>query len=264
VDGRSPTAIFIRHKSVDWLASTDRLIVGGEPPGLGAASGPVAPIPVIPLATFIDYLDRHSGAFIALLTAVLVVVTAYYAIQTYRTVSEMKRARRESIRPKLALNFHRLGPTAMSVVIHNAGPGIAYDVNIKLRFEPLDEATGVHEQPWRHNVLGSGQRHDFLPPGGLNDNLNTLPATYARIRLLGTMKDSEGREYAVDETFADLAAWRQMLGDAHQRYVIPDPDRRLADEFGKRFETLTQDLGRRLDNIAVVLRGQKDPDDYGE
>jgi hypothetical protein len=35
-------------------------------------------------ATVIDYLDRHAGALTALLTAVLIIVTVYYALQNRR------------------------------------------------------------------------------------------------------------------------------------------------------------------------------------
>jgi len=72
-------------------------------------------------------LDRWSGTGVRRLdhglTAVLVFVTIYYAIQNRRMAQEMRRAREALIRPKLALDFHRLGPTAMTLGVKNIGPG---------------------------------------------------------------------------------------------------------------------------------------------
>jgi hypothetical protein len=41
---------------------------------------------VCTLATAVNYLDEHSGAFTAFLTAVLIAVTIYYAVQNARMV----------------------------------------------------------------------------------------------------------------------------------------------------------------------------------
>jgi hypothetical protein len=48
---------------------------------------------VPPLASIITSLDKHQGASTAVLTAVLVAVTVYYALQNKRMVGEMQRAR---------------------------------------------------------------------------------------------------------------------------------------------------------------------------
>jgi len=64
-------------------------------------------------------------------------VTIYYAIQNRRMAQEMRRAREALIRPKLALDFHRLGPTAMTLGVKNIGPGPAFAIDIKMVYEPI-------------------------------------------------------------------------------------------------------------------------------
>lgn len=186
-------------------------------------------------ATVIDYLDKHAGALTATLTLVLIVVTVYYAIQTARTVAEMRRTREAAILPKLALEFHRLGPTAMTVAVVNVGPGAGVDIDLEVIYEKKD-GTNSEKRRWRQNVLASGEQRDFLPPGDLNDNLNTLTATYREVRLEGTMRDAAGNEHAIDEVFSDLPEWRKVLGGAHQRWLAADPERRWAEAFAKAFK----------------------------
>jgi hypothetical protein len=200
----------------------------------------------------VDYLDRHFGAASVLLTIVLIGVTAYYATQNRRMVKEMAKTRDLSVMPKLALEFHRLGPTAMDVAIRNVGPGTAIGVDVRLIFEPVGGGP-VGERRWRHNILVPGEQRDFLPPGGLTDNVNTLPAAFQRIRLVGSMQDAVGTRHVVDEVLDDLPEWREVLRGAHQRWVAADPERRLAEEFAKKFERALSGLGQAVEGIRRAM-----------
>jgi len=212
------------------------------------------------LATIIDYLDEHSGAFAAVLTAVLIAVTTYYAIQNRRMVGEMRKARNAAILPKLALEFHPLGSTAMTVVIKNVGPGAALDLDVRVVYDPVGEGHQPQEARWRRNILASGEQYDFLPPGGVNDNVNQLPATYKAVRLVGTMKDAAGATHDVDEAFDDLAEWRKVLGEAHQRFTYPDAEKRLAEELSKKFARPLKDVRTGLQDVARAVYRLAPPD----
>lgn len=61
---------------------------------------------VIPLATVVGWLDKHQGVASAVLTAVLVVVTIYYAFQNRRMVLEMQRARKLTVEQR-KIDEHR-------------------------------------------------------------------------------------------------------------------------------------------------------------
>jgi hypothetical protein len=207
----------------------------------------------VPAADIVDYLDQHQGAAAVILTAVLVLVTIYYAIQNGRMVVEMRRTRGLVILPKLALDFHRLGPTTVTLAIKNVGPGAALGVDVKVVWEPL--ATGERtENRWRRNVLAPGEQADFMPPGtGLSGNIDSLPAKYRRVRLVGTMVDAAGVSHGVSEVFDELPEWREVLGDAHQRFVAADPEKRLAEALQKQFENPLKNLTAGAREVARAV-----------
>ncbi|MFL5913054.1 MAG: hypothetical protein ACJ768_21110 [Gaiellaceae bacterium] len=216
-------------------------------------------------STVLDFLDQHQGSSSALLTAALVLVTCYYAWQNRRMVAEMARTRELAVLPKLSIEFLRLGPAAMDVAIKNVGPGPAIAIDVRLAFEARNGVPGrSEERRWRQNILAPGEQKDFLPPGDLNANLDTLPERFQRIRLIGTMRDATGKTHAIDEVFDDLPEWREVLGGARQRFVGL-PERELAQAFEKRFETPLRDLNRHLGEISRALnRAVPSPDPWGD
>lgn len=175
-------------------------------------------------------------------------------------VGEMAEARRVAVLPKLALEFHRLGPTAVSMAVRNVGPGAALMIDVRLIWEPSHEAARI-ESRWRRNVVASGERFDFLPPGTLDGNINSLPADYRAVRLVGTMRDATGHEYSVDERFDDLADWRESLGEIHQRFVHEDVEKRLAEELHKKFKGSLSDLARGLREFSSVVAAAASEDE---
>jgi hypothetical protein len=204
---------------------------------------------VLHIATVIQYLDKHSGAFAALLTLALIGVTGYYAVQNRRMVKEMIRTRELSILPKLALDLHRLAAPVVTVAVKNVGPGAALNVDVRLIYDPREATSKAVERRWRHNVLVSGATYDFLPPGDLNANIDGLPATYRQIRLIGSMRDAAGKLHIVDESFADLPEWRAVLEGVHQRFVHDDPERRLAEAFAKNLKDAAKPIATQLEAL---------------
>jgi hypothetical protein len=200
---------------------------------------------VVAVGSFFGSLDKHQGAAVALMTAALVLVTAFYAVQNYRMVAEMQRSRGLAILPKLAVEFHRLGPTAMTVAIKNVGPGAALAVDVRLMYDPLDHEQFGPQVRWRRSVLAPGEQSDFMPPGGVNDSVNTLPNTYRSIRLVGSMLDAAGNRHNVEERLENLREWRGLLHAAHERWVDPDRERRLAGELESASRPRLGSYGRR-------------------
>jgi hypothetical protein len=192
---------------------------------------------MLPTATVIDYLDHHEGAFVAILTLALVLVTIYYAIQNQHMVGEMAAGRRQAVLPKLALGFHRLGPTIVTIAIKNVGLGAALSVDVRMIYDPLPGKDG-HEIRWRWPILAPGEQMDFMPPVDLQESLNSIPATYQAIRLEGTCTDATGREHEVEDEYGDLSEWRDLLGKAHARFTQPEPEKRLADALHNKFKDL--------------------------
>jgi hypothetical protein len=87
----------------------------------------------------------------AVLAAVLVVVTAWYAWQTQRMVEEMRAARAAQVRPRVVPTLHREASGSLVPRLVNVGSGPAVGVVLAVSLEPdgprLPYATG------------------FMPPG---------------------------------------------------------------------------------------------------
>jgi hypothetical protein len=221
-------------------------------------------VPCVPLASFIDWLDKHQGASTAFLTLALVGVTIYYAVQNRAMVREMKRAHDAAIAPKLALDFHRLAPVVITLEVENVGPGAAFDVDVRIFWDRATDGEAVEGMRWRQNVFTPGELADFFPPGDLNGNLNVIPVEFNQVRLVGTMKDAEANVHEVQETFGNLADWREVLHDVRQRFVEPDPYRRAAAETFKRFEQPMKDLRGSVDGVTRQLARLVPPEEEEE
>jgi hypothetical protein len=67
------------------------------------------------------------------------------------------------------------------------------------------------------------------------------------------MKHATRVEHEVQEAFEDLAEWREVLHDAHQRWTEPDAERRLARALYDSFKRPISDLQRGLDQISQAV-----------
>jgi hypothetical protein len=123
-----------------------------------------------------------------------------------------------------------------------------------LVFEPLSNEQSEHRRRYRQNVMVPGERHAFFPPGELNANINSLPETYRAIRLVGSMNDAAGKRHVVDESFADLAEWRELLHSAGRAWSPPEPERRMGEAIGKALDTPFKRLATELESIRRVIR----------
>ncbi len=81
----------------------------------------------MPERLFLDLLTPSE--ILAILTGVLVLITAYYAWQTRQTVDELKRARGVAVLPKLAISIRTLSAGIGWIRITNVGPGPALDIS---------------------------------------------------------------------------------------------------------------------------------------
>lgn len=205
-------------------------------------------------ATILGFFDKHQGSSTVILTAALVAVTAFYAWQNRKMVSEMKKARDAAILPKLALDFHPIGPDVVDLAIRNVGPGAAIDIDIRTEWVPVDASAPAPGARWRRNIMSPGEEVQlFLPTKG-DRNLKALSETYKEVRLVGAMADAAGNPHEVDERFEDLPEWVRLLKDAHQSWKPPEPERRTADAMYSKFERPLKDLTNAAREIARAVR----------
>jgi hypothetical protein len=162
------------------------------------------------------------------LTAVLVVVTAFYAWTNRQALREMALAREQGVLPKLAIRLDPVGPLHSKLRLVNVGLGAARDVRVVLHFDTVDDDLEGPTRTWRTNVLAPGEFAAFnlpdVPGGGGMDNRGFVD-THRCIRLTGDMKDVLGKEHAVNEIIEDLVGWWTVVTESHQSL----PQDRLAE-----------------------------------
>ena len=87
-----------------------------------------------------EFLNTNAGAVTALLTAVLVLTTVFYALVTYWLFRETRLARLSTETPEVVayLRPHARHISALTAHIENIGLGPAYDVQVFFEFSEGD------------------------------------------------------------------------------------------------------------------------------
>lgn len=188
-----------------------------------------------------------------LLTAALVLVTVYYAVQTQLMVREMREARRLSVRPKLTIDLDPIGPGFALVKVLNVGAGACVDADLTLEFVAKPGDRSSQTRRWRMNFIAPGEQHRFFPP--LDDKeqpLDIEPFTteYERVRLTGSVRDVLGEAVVVEEEIRNLEErWEFQKAAWHVRET--DQLKELTKEVGK----IQQAIGQ----VARRWRSRSDP-----
>ena len=180
----------------------------------------------------------------------LVGVKIYYAVQTGRTVSEMKRARAVAVMPKLIPSIHVAGPDIGWLRITNVGPGPALAADLHLVLEPKG-----WDVPWTAHVISSSESHDFIPtrPGSpTSDWVHLTPMTdeFTHLRLRGTYRDALGTSMKVDERVEIQSWWRTTKTARH--LVPPDHVKDISKELEKIRRTM-ESMDREAERIRVAI-----------
>jgi predicted DNA-binding protein YlxM (UPF0122 family) len=187
-----------------------------------------------------------------ILTAVLVIITAYYAWQNRKMAAEMAATRKIAVLPKLAIDWTMVSPTVALPTITNVGPGPALDVAVAIEYVPLPGQENKRKvRQWTANLMAPGESKQFLPlEKDHSGSMQTkdLAETYAVVRLTGRLQDVLGNTYLADAALEDIAEWRKVSEEAIARWQDPDPIKRqakeVAEELEKRFKPLFAQLGK--------------------
>ena len=139
-----------------------------------------------------------------ILTAALVLITAYYAWQTNRTVEELRKARSANIVPRITLSFDYLGPKLAFLVIANNGIGPAIDVRAEIRYEP-----GGPTKVWKAPVMTPGERHRMRLPD--REDPPEAPVPYESVFFSARYRDALGDPQVVEEVLRPQEYWDALV-----------------------------------------------------
>jgi hypothetical protein len=160
-----------------------------------------------------------------LLTAALVVITGYYALQTRRTVDEMRRARGANLLPSVTLSLEHPGGAHGFIVLTNPGAGPAIDVDLVMSYEP-----GGPQVRWSNPCLFVGQTERFLAPEQTT-LMADLISKYERIVLRATYKDALGDRHQSEQTLDIKTYWELNVAATH--LLHDDYEKKAAEELEK-------------------------------
>jgi hypothetical protein len=200
-------------------------------------------------------LFSPSDLAIILLTAVLVGVNIYYAVQVRQTIAEMRRARGVAVLPRLAISIKSLGTGNGWPVIMNVGPGPAMDVHARIFYLP-----GGPQITWSQHVVAPGEVREFFPPNPAAPNqriyrLDALTAIYSEIRLVATFRDALGELHESDDRI-EIRDWWEVIKNAYVR-VSKDTPEETVKELAKIAEQL-----QKIANEVQALRQRDESDPW--
>lgn len=205
------------------------------------------------VADIFSFLDSHQGAATAILTAVLIGVTSYYAWQNRQMVKEMAATRKITVLPKLVIEWTMTSSTIALPTLCNVGPGPALNVDIAIQYIPLaGQKHKLKVRRWTANLMVPGESKQFLPlESDFSGSMTTeeLAKTYARIKLTGECRDALGETYIVEDQLDDIAEWRRLSGEAITRWLDPDTQKRQARESADALRPLISKIVEAIDSL---------------
>jgi len=111
------------------------------------------------MTEFLDYLNKNSGAFTVIFTAVVTIATAVYAVLTYILVKETRLMRQVQTEPKIEIMARPMEIAVNILRLHVKNIGLGPAINIKFSPKILagsDGAKNLLEELTKTNFFNSG------------------------------------------------------------------------------------------------------------
>lgn len=171
-------------------------------------------------------------------TIALVLLTAWYATETHRTVKRMDREREETSRPVLTLQLIPWQPQLLKLRIQNVGNGPA--VGVKGTIEAILKS-GSASIPWSYPLLAASKYEEFgfpTPPGASNEErfrIDAIRLKVIEVRAKFVYKSVSGSQYELKDSIQiqqvtdDWLASRMMATQDHPERILPRIAKALED-----------------------------------
>lgn len=169
-------------------------------------------IPIFVIFAILRIFDKIKWE--EFLIVALVVITAYHAIQTSKTVGETQKARRTEILPRLKLTIVPSGPNHILMRIVNIGKGAARDINVKYWLKDLKK----YKRSWNVPFLMPNKYLEFPIPTGKDSyktSLDFFTKESRKLRMKVVYSDILGfkREDEIKLNVKEMIMLLQMQGE---------------------------------------------------
>lgn len=167
-------------------------------------------------------MDAYSPALI-IATFSLVVLTAYYAIQTKHTVNVLRKTVELSAQPHIKGVLQPLGPVAFDLLIKNTGNGPANNIKLSYWIEECEQT----KRNWTKQLMMPNDSDEFFIP--INENDNKLEMDYfknnqATIKIVGQCYDIMGKEHEINDSI-DVTSYVRQFETTSVRYMEPTDEK---------------------------------------
>jgi len=142
-------------------------------------------------------------------TLLLVIVTAYYAIQTSKTVNEMKKATEAEFLPSLRLALGWIGPVNTQLVVTNAGKGAAIGIKAKFGVRELKDSG----RSWTWPMLMPGERETMeiaVGPEKYETSMDFFKGTQSTLDFQAEYSDILGKPHSISHSLDITAQLKQF------------------------------------------------------
>lgn len=152
----------------------------------------------------------------------LVVITAFYVVLTWRMVKEMRKARESEIEPYVVSSLNPYGPAYAQIRIDNIGRGPALNVKVRIAVHPNNDAL---TRVWQHPVMLPDSSYTFLLPSrtqtGSLPSIRQLTDEYSEISTEIDWINSFGRK---KRNFTSFNLQKQIQGWYNAGHIMPPED----------------------------------------
>ena len=156
----------------------------------------------------ITWLNSNSGAITAIATAVLVVITGFYAWVTKKILEENQQMRLAFQKPIIAIYLHsaitRTGYTSVCLFVENIGVGPAYDVNFTTDFS-----------------FSIGSNRTLADVRFLERGIRYLPPRKKRVHRLGNWSDA-GFPEVMKKQLEITVTYKDSLAEKYEEHFCLD------------------------------------------
>lgn len=181
-------------------------------------------------------------------SAVLVLVTYFYYLETKAHTDEMEKSREADFKPVLKATVEAYPTSNYRYAFENTGQGSAHDVSARWGFTHLD-----YEKEWKVPLMSTGQRHTFHLP------FSDSSSVTSRVQIENELEDTDGTlyfEWECHDALGNRVSNREEIDVLET--IQSRPGEIMVESEESRIHGELEDLNATISNIPSLLKANLD------
>lgn len=187
----------------------------------------------------------YASDVLVIVTAVLVILTGFYAFQTKKTVQVLDKAAKMEFLPRLQGHLHMTGPVNVDFRISNVGKGSASDVQVNF----LVIGRNTIKRTWTQPLFTPNQFQDFPIPVSENEEQGSIPyfeVNETKIQITATYNDILGNSHSSKQEI-DISEFVKQFKTTLSLY-----DEETMDEIPRNIKSISDDVKKITNNLSSI------------